>query len=76
MTQTVPSHRDPVSRPGHSMWDFWWTKWHWNWSFLRLIRFPCQYHSTVAVSTYTLSGRRTIGPLVAAAQRHNVSPPT
>jgi hypothetical protein len=36
------------SRPGQSMWDLWWTKWHWA-GFLRVLRFPLQkYHSTIA----------------------------
>jgi hypothetical protein len=28
--------------PGQSMWDLWWTKWHWD----RF--FPCQFHSAGA----------------------------
>jgi hypothetical protein len=37
---------------------------------------PCQYHSTVAVHTRVSSGGRTVGPLVAAVQRHSLTPPT
>jgi hypothetical protein len=25
-------------RPGQSMWDLWWTKWHWDRFFLRVLR--------------------------------------
>jgi hypothetical protein len=34
--------------------------------------FLCQYHSTRAPYSYISSGRRTIGPLVAAVQRHSL----
>jgi hypothetical protein len=34
---------------------------------------PCQYHYTVALHTHTSSGGRTIGPLVAAVQRHSLT---
>jgi hypothetical protein len=27
------------SRPGQSMWDLWWTKWHWDRFFVRVFRF-------------------------------------
>jgi hypothetical protein len=38
------SHRGGQgSSPGQSMWDLWWTKWHWDMLFCD---FPCQYHST------------------------------
>jgi hypothetical protein len=31
------------------MWDLWWTKWHWDRFFPRVLRFfPCQFHSTGA----------------------------
>jgi hypothetical protein len=29
----------PGSSPGQSMWDLWWTKWHWG-TFLLVLRFP------------------------------------
>jgi hypothetical protein len=39
--------------------------------------FPCQYHSTVALLTCTLSsGRLKISPLVAAVQRHHLTAST
>jgi hypothetical protein len=31
-----------------SMWDLWWTKWHWDRFFSELSVFPCQFHSTGA----------------------------
>jgi hypothetical protein len=32
-----------------SMWDLWWTKWHWDRFFPQVLRFfPCQFHSTGA----------------------------
>jgi hypothetical protein len=30
----------PGSRPGQSMWDLWWTKWHWDRFFSELFGFP------------------------------------
>jgi hypothetical protein len=32
MAQEFPDchHRDPDSRPDQSMWDLWWTVWHWD----------------------------------------------
>jgi hypothetical protein len=35
---------------------FWCTKWHWDGVHSELFGFPCQYHSTVAVSTRISSG--------------------
>jgi hypothetical protein len=35
--------------PGQSMWDLWWTKWHWDRFFPPSSSvFPCQFHSTGA----------------------------
>ena len=31
-----------------SVWDLWWTQWHWHLSWPSTSAFPCQYHSTVA----------------------------
>jgi hypothetical protein len=36
------------SVPGKSMWDLWWTKWHWDRFFFELLVFPCRFHSTGA----------------------------
>jgi hypothetical protein len=33
---------------GQSMWDLWWTKWHWDRFFSELSVFPCRFHSTGA----------------------------
>jgi hypothetical protein len=38
--------------------------------------FPCQYNSSLAVHTHMSPGGWTTGPLVAAVQRHNLSPST
>jgi hypothetical protein len=38
--------------------------------------FHCQYHSTVALHTHVPPGKRTVGPLVAAIQRHGLTPLT
>jgi hypothetical protein len=38
--------------------------------------FPCQYQSTVALHTHLYFGGYTIGPLVAAGQRHLLPPST
>jgi hypothetical protein len=36
----------------------------------------CQYYCTVALHAHILSGGRTIGPFVAAVQRHSLAPST
>jgi hypothetical protein len=36
------------SVPAQSMWDLWWTKWHWDRFFSELSVFPCRFHSTGA----------------------------
>jgi hypothetical protein len=43
-------HGGPGSHPGHSMWDLWWTKWHWDKFFFKFSlsvlfhhHFPCSY---------------------------------
>jgi hypothetical protein len=41
-----------------------------------LSELPCQHHSTVAVHACISSVARTIGPLVAAVQRHILTPLT
>jgi hypothetical protein len=37
---------------------------------------PCRYHSTVALHTHMSPGGRTTGLLVAAVQRHSLTPST
>jgi hypothetical protein len=50
----MPQHRRLVAgfspwRPEFtSMWEFWWTKWHWDRLFSESFFFPCQYHSMAA----------------------------
>jgi hypothetical protein len=54
LLQVVPRtpsiHRGgPDSILGRSMWDLWWTKWHWDrFSPQSTSVFPCQFHSTGA----------------------------
>jgi hypothetical protein len=60
-------------RPGQSMWNWWWinntgTGFRPSSSVL-----PCQNHSAVAPYLYIIWGW-TIGPLVAAVQRHSLTP--
>jgi hypothetical protein len=58
------------SIPGRSMWNLWWTKWHWGRVFLRGIRFsPVNYHSTSVPFTHLSSGTTTVGPLEAKVRR-------
>jgi hypothetical protein len=47
------SHR---SGPGWSMWDLWWTKWHWDKFFSKFFSFPCQCYSTMALHTHIIWG--------------------
>jgi hypothetical protein len=35
------------------MWDFLWTKWHWDRLFSEFFGFSCQYHSTMALALHT-----------------------
>jgi hypothetical protein len=59
------------------MWDLWWTKWHWDRFLVRVLKFfPCRYNSTVALCTHTSPGGWTICPLMAAVQRHGLTPST
>jgi hypothetical protein len=44
--------------------------------FLRLLLFSRQYQSTVALQTHRSPNRWTVGPLVAAVQRHSLAPST
>ena len=50
--QSPASHRGgPGSITGQSVWDLWWTKWHWDRFFPEYFGFPCQFHSTGATLT-------------------------
>jgi hypothetical protein len=64
----------PGLRPGQSMWDLWWTRWHCNRLFSEFFGFPLSisFHRgspysniTVALHTQISSVGRTIGPLLA-----------
>jgi hypothetical protein len=46
----------PDSRPVQSVWDWWWTKWHWGRFSQSSLVFPCQYYSIVALYTYIIWG--------------------
>jgi hypothetical protein len=49
----------PVSRPGHSMWDLWWTKWKWDRFFSEFLGFPLSIcNSTVVLQTHNIWGKR------------------
>jgi hypothetical protein len=53
------SHRGgPGSRPGQSIWDLWWTKWHWDRFLSEFFGFYLSYHSTVALQTHIIWGMR------------------
>jgi hypothetical protein len=42
---------------GQSMWDLWWTKWHWDRFFSEFFGFPLWiYHSTVTLQTHIIWG--------------------
>jgi hypothetical protein len=62
--------------PGQSIWDLWWTEWHWDRFFLSSVVFPIRYHSTVALHTHISSGEWTIVMLVDEDQRHSLTPST
>jgi hypothetical protein len=51
------SPRSPVSLPGQSMWDLWWTKWHWDRLFSEFFGFPLSisFHRRSAYS-YIICG--------------------
>jgi hypothetical protein len=68
------SHRGgQVSRPDQYMCDLWWTKRRWHQFFLCTLMFSTVYHSTKALQNH-ISGGCTIDPLVAAVQRHSLTP--
>jgi hypothetical protein len=50
------SPEGPGSIPGQSMWDLWWTRWHWNKSFCKYFSFPLlALFSTASYSFIDLS---------------------
>jgi hypothetical protein len=44
-SQHLSPRRPGVRSQVKSMWDLWWTKWHWDRFFSELSVFPCQFHS-------------------------------
>jgi hypothetical protein len=63
IAQTVSRCGGPDSRPGQSMWDLWWTKWHWDRFFSVFFCFPLSrsFHHC-SIFTHVSSGGRTMGP--------------
>jgi hypothetical protein len=53
----VSHHGGPGSHPDQSIWDLWWTKWHWDRFSSSSSVFPSQYHSSVALHSHILSRR-------------------
>jgi hypothetical protein len=43
-----------------SMWDLWWTNWHWDRFFSELSVFPCQFHSNGAPLIVKLGKKKTV----------------
>jgi hypothetical protein len=65
----------PGSRPERSLWDLWWTKWHWDRFFSESFGFPLSvsFHRC-SMFTHVSSGGWTKGPLAAQFSRDIVSP--
>jgi hypothetical protein len=61
---------------GKSVWDFRWTKCTGTGFSPSSSVLPLQYYSTMAFHIYISSGGWTVGPLVAAGQRHGFTPST
>jgi hypothetical protein len=74
--QALASHRGGLgSFSGHSTWNLWWTKWHWDRFFSEFFSFPLSvYHSTVDHHTHISRGARTTGTLMGTVQRHSPHP--
>jgi hypothetical protein len=54
---SLASHRGgPGSRPGQSMWDLWWTKWHCDRFFSEFFGFPLSIHHSPSLSKLISSG--------------------
>ena len=74
----VPLNRGgPGSIPGQSMWDFWWTKWHWARFFSQYSSVPCHYHPTnsrYSPSTTKSSNGRSVGTFTKAVYFPNFGP--
>jgi hypothetical protein len=72
MAQAVsrrPLTAEARTRPGQYMWDLWWTKWHYDRFFLRVLRF-----SPANIIPSSLSNSYHLGDEQYAVQRRNVTP--
>jgi hypothetical protein len=52
-----------------SMWDLWWTEWHWDRFFSELSVFPCQFHSTGAPLLVKLGKKKLLIVITGVAQK-------
>jgi hypothetical protein len=68
-------NQGPDSVPGHSMWDFWWTKWHWDIFLSESFGFPLSvlFHRC-SIFTHESSGGWTKGLLEAQFHRDTIAP--
>ena len=67
-----PFYREvPVSISGHSMWDLWWTKWHWDRFFSEYLVFPLSVscHQSSLFVTLKLTIGRTSGRIVGNSEQ-------
>jgi hypothetical protein len=64
-------HEGQGSISSQSMWDLWWTKWHWDRSFLCMLRFfPDQCHSTSVLYSFIHHRRYIISVTDTFAKQH------
>jgi hypothetical protein len=70
------THKVPGSRLGQFIWDMWWTTWHWDRYFLRVLRFSSVNIIPSWLHAHVSSERWTTGPVVAAVQRDSLTPST
>jgi hypothetical protein len=58
------------------MWDLWWIKWHWDRSFSEFLSFQLSISFHCGSPYWYIAGGWIIGLLVAAVQRHRLTPQT
>jgi hypothetical protein len=65
----------PGSRPDHTMWDLWWTKWHWDRFYSESFGFPLSvsFHRC-SIFIRISSGGWTNGPLETAVPHRHTHP--